>query len=86
MYTQFNESHLPFQISIVFPLMITLFFFFGLLVSWWALGALPWDKITRHPLSSRSQMIRFMLALAGALLWDTFAALLLIMMQWMRTL
>ncbi len=61
-------------------------FFAGLLVSWWALGALKWEKVVFFPLSPQATMLRFLLALVGATLWGLIALLYLLAVQMIRML
>lgn len=67
-------------------LVILVFFFTGLMAAWWALGALKWDKLFYHPMSSQVQMVRFFISLAGGLLACGVAVLLLGAMQILRAL
>ncbi|MCY0888722.1 MAG: DUF1146 family protein [Alicyclobacillaceae bacterium] len=65
---------------------LVLFFFVGLLLTWWALGVLKWESFTRLPLSSQAQMLRFLMAMFGGFLWTGLAALFLYSVDVMRLL
>ncbi len=61
-------------------------FFGGLLISWWALGALQWDKFVHLPLGPQANMLRFLLALLGGTLWGIIAILYLFAIELIRML
>ncbi len=61
-------------------------FFGGLLISWWALGALKWDKIVTFPLTAQANMLRFLLALLGGTLWGVIAIMYLFAIELIRML
>jgi uncharacterized membrane protein YwzB len=63
-----------------------LVFFVGLIISWWALGALKWDKIVHLPVSPQANMLRFILALLGGSIWGFVAIMYLIAVNVIRTL
>jgi uncharacterized membrane protein YwzB len=63
-----------------------LVFFAGLVASWWALGALKWDKIVHLPISPQANMLRFILALLGGAVWGGVAMMYLVAVDLIRTL
>lgn len=62
-------------------IVLLLVFFLGVVASWWALGALKWDKFTHHPFAGQAQLLRFFLALAGGVLSVIVGLILLGAMQ-----
>ena len=63
-----------------------LVFFAGLVISWWALGALKWDKFVNLPFSPQANMLRFLLSLLGGALWGFVALMYLLAVSFIRTL
>lgn len=61
-------------------------FFAGVIVSWWALGALKWEQFTRAPLSTQARMLRFILAMVGGVVWGLIAILYFLAVQALRML
>ena len=59
-------------------------FFGGVIVSWWALGALKWDKFVNATNISQVNMLRFLLALFGGMLWGSIAILYLLAVEALR--
>nr|WP_230087776.1 DUF1146 domain-containing protein [Alicyclobacillus mali (ex Roth et al. 2021)] len=62
-------------------IVLLLVFFLGVVASWWALGALRWDKFTHQPFAGQAQLLRFFLALAGGVLSVIVGLILLGAMQ-----
>lgn len=69
-----------------FGFLLLLVFFVGVIVSWWALGALKWEQFVRTPLSSEAMMLRFLLAVVGGIAVSLMGALFFIAVQGARLL
>ncbi|WP_245629007.1 DUF1146 family protein [Alicyclobacillus shizuokensis] len=61
-------------------------FLFGTWVTWWALGALKWDKFLFDPFGTQTRVLRFLLALLGGFLLALAAVAYILAFQLLRVL
>ncbi|MCL6632616.1 MAG: DUF1146 family protein [Alicyclobacillus herbarius] len=67
-------------------LLFVLAFLFGTWATWWALGALKWDKFLFDPLGTQTRVLRFLLALLGGFLLALAAVAYIVAFQLLRVL
>jgi uncharacterized membrane protein YwzB len=67
-------------------LLFILAFFIGTYVTWWALGALKWDKFLFDPFGTQTRVLRFLLSLFGGFLMGLAAVAYIFAFQLLRLL